>query len=143
MSTAFQDISAALSANLNTYAAANSIPVAWENVKYLPVTGAKYLRETLIPSSTEQVELGAAGIDETLGIYQVDAFTPAHSDLGKSEAQILADGVANQFKRGALLTYNGVNVRIRKVSPGGGAIDGAWYMIPITIEFKSYTQPRV
>ena len=143
MSTAFQDISAALSANLNIYATANSVPVAWENVKYLPVTGAKYLRETLIPASTEQVELGAAGIDETLGIYQVDVFTPANSDLGKSEAQILADGVANQFKRGALLTYNGVNVRIRKVSPGGGAIDGAWYMIPITIEFKSYTQPRV
>tara|TARA_R110000868_G_scaffold402166_1_gene678280 strand:- start:341 stop:772 length:432 start_codon:yes stop_codon:yes gene_type:complete len=143
MSTSFLDISAALSVNLNTYAVANSVAVAWENAQYSPVTGTKYLRETLLPTETLQVELGTAGIDETLGIYQVDAFTPSASNLGKGEAIMLADGIADQFKRGSVLTYNGVNVRIRSVSRGTGAIDGSWFIIPVFIAFKSYTQPRV
>jgi len=142
MSSSFRDMSAALSVNLNVYAVANSVAVAWENHQYSPVTGTKYLRETLLPADTVQVELGSTGIDETLGIYQVDVFAPANSTAGKSEAVNLADGVADQFNRGLVLTYNSVNVRIRSVSRGAGTIDGAWFIVPVFVSFKSYTQPR-
>ena len=141
MSTAYRDISA-LSVNLNVYAAANSISVAWENKKFNPVTGTKYIRETLLPADTVQAELGTTGMDETLGIYQVDIFAPTDSDLGKSEAINIADGVADQFIRGSSLTYNGVNVRIRNVSRGSGTVDGAWFIVPIFISFRSYTTAR-
>tara|TARA_R110000868_G_scaffold192553_2_gene437120 strand:+ start:592 stop:1023 length:432 start_codon:yes stop_codon:yes gene_type:complete len=143
MSTAFLDISAALSLKLSVYATANNIAVSYENSQYTPVVGTKYLRETLMPADTSQAELGTTGMDHNEGNYQVDAFTPASSKLGKSEAILLADGIATQFKRGAVLTYNGVNVRIKSVSRGTGVIDGAWFMIPVFISFKSYTQPRV
>tara|TARA_R110002126_G_scaffold150139_3_gene296237 strand:+ start:6461 stop:6895 length:435 start_codon:yes stop_codon:yes gene_type:complete len=144
MSTAFLDISAALSANLNTYAAANSVPVAWQNVQYTPITGAKYLRETLQPGDTKPSARGSSALDLTLGSYQVDAFTLASSKLGKSEAIMLADGIADQFKRGTVLNYNGVKVTITdSPSFGTGSTDGAWFIVPVHITFKSYTQPRV
>jgi len=140
MATAFLDISAALDANLNTLALANNIPVAWENSSYTPVTGRAYLRATLLPADTDGLGLADNSTDEHLGIYQVDVFAPI--DTGKGQAVMLADSIADQFKRGTELIYNGVKVRIKTVSRSTGSRDGSWFIVPVYIQYYSFTQSR-
>lgn len=140
MSTAFLDISAALDGALNTFASGASVAVAWENSNFEPTTGTKYLRPTLLPADTTQAESGSSGKDFTTGIYQVDVICPINT--GKGEAVNLADDIADTFSRGSIHTYNGVNVRIRRASRRAGNRDGAWFIVPVDIEFFVYTAAR-
>jgi len=136
----FLDISAALDYQLSIMAGLP--PVAWENKTYDPVIGTLYVRPTLLPGETTQATLGAQGEDQNIGIYQVDVFAPAGT--GKNAAIVMADTIANHFKRGSDLVYNGRTVRIRNVSRlvGTNNADG-WYQIPIEILYISFTTARV
>lgn len=138
MSTTFRDISAALSGRLNTLT--GGTPIAWENSEYTPTIGTMFLRETLLPANTVQGSLGTIGKDEHGGIYQVDIFAPSGS--GKGAAVAKADSVADHFKRGTTLTYNGESVRIRNVSRSNFGYDGGWLILSINIEYFTVTDPR-
>lgn len=134
--SAFTDISAALDARTNSL----SLPTAWENIAFQPVTGTLYIRPTLMPADTVQAGLGTNGLDEHLGIYQIDIIST--SAKGKGEATIKCDVIADHFKRGTVLSYNGVNVRITKSSRGQGKRDEAFFVIPIFITYQVFTLPR-
>lgn len=139
MSTAYNDIGAALTARLNTLSPAPSI--ASENYPFTPVADTLYVRETLIPGDVTAPAIGSASQDHTIGIYQVDVFSPLN--VGKADAVEQADAIADHFKRGTVLTYNGVNVRLQNVSRGTGqADDGKYWQIPIQITFEVYTNAR-
>lgn len=133
MSTYFNDIEAALASRLNTL---GSTPIAWPNVQYEP--SGVYLRPNLISGETVQASLGDTGKDETNGIYQVDVVQPKNQ--GRSQ---LPDAIADHFKRGTVLSYNGVKVRVRSVSTGPAVLDGAWYFVPVSINIQSYTEARL
>lgn len=132
MSTYFNDIEAALASRLNTL---GSTPIAWPNVQYEP--SGVYLRPNLIPGETVQASLGDTGKDETNAIYQVDVVQPKNQ--GRSQ---LPDAIADHFKRGTVLSYNGTKVRVRSVSIGSALLDGAWYFVPVSINLQSYTEAR-
>ena len=134
MSTYFNDIQAALDTQLNT----RGEPIAFPNVPFKPVNGTPYLRPTFFPADTVQASMGANGKDETNGVYQVEVIIP----LGSGRPQ-LVDTVADLFRRGTVLTYNGVNVRIRSVSVGLAlALDQTWYSVPVSANFFTYTEAR-
>lgn len=134
----FANISGALDSHLNSMAGLP--PVAWENQNYSPTQGTLYLRPTIIPGDTLQAGLGDAGIDEHIGLYQVDVF--AEAGVGKGAAVVMADTVADQFSRGTVLSLNGVDVRIVSTSRGVGTVDGGWFIVPVTVSYQSFTQPR-
>lgn len=136
--TVFYDISAALDTQLN--AMSGLPPVAWENDSYIPVVGTLYLRATHIPADSLAATIGSSGIDDNIGVYQIDVFAPA--DEGKYEAWIMADNIANQFKRDTDLLYNGRTVRITRASIGNANVSGGWYQIPVVIVYQSYTAQR-
>lgn len=140
MTSQFTDISAALDVNLNVYAAANSVSVAWENIDFTPTAGTLFVRPTLLPADSVQSGLGATGIDNNLGIYQIDVIAPL--DKGKFAATSNADLIGQQFKRGTILTYNGLTVTLSKTSRGSGIRDGGWFIIPVFVTYQSFTQPR-
>lgn len=136
----FLDISYTLNARLN--AMASLPPVAWENSnEYKPVIGTLYLRPTVIPGDVFQSSLGENGQDQNVGIYQIDVF--AESGEGYNDAIVMADLIANHFKRGTTLTYNNRTVRIRNTSRqvGINSNDG-WYQVPVEIPYISFTTPR-
>jgi len=135
MSTFFNDMQAALDNRLNTIA--GGYDIAWPNVPYEPVAGETYLRPTFLPTVTEQASMGTDGQDRTDAIYQIDVFTQAGS--GRTA---IPDAVADHFKRGTDLTYNGTTVRVRNVSIAPAIIDGAWQQVPVSIDFYSYTDAR-
>lgn len=135
MSTFFNDMQAALDNRLSTMTGGH--PIAWPNTPYEPQSGTTYLRPHFLPQETIQVGLGSDGLDDTMGIYQVDVVTPAES--GRST---IPDDIADHFSRGTVLSYNSVNLRIRSVSIGPAIRDGAFYFVPLSISFQTYTDAR-
>jgi hypothetical protein len=135
MATYFSDIEAAFTVRMNELA--NRPAVAWPNVKFEPNAKKPYLRINIIPAETVQASLGAEGKDETNGICQVTVFAPAGS--GRTD---LPDIIADHFKRGTVLSYNGTNIRLRSPSIGPAIQDGAFYFVPVSIPYQSFTEAR-
>lgn len=136
--TAFLDISAALDGHLNTMT--SKPPIAWDNTEYTPVVGTLYARPTNIPGDTLQSSLGDNGQDMTDGIYQIDVFSELGK--GKNEAIVMADLIANRFKRGTDIVYNARTVTIRSVSRQAANTSGGWYQIPVIIVYRVFTEAR-
>ena len=138
MSTVFADISSALDSRLNTLTGQS--PIAWENTAYIPVKNTLYLRPTILPASTIQAGLGTSGLDEYIGIYQIDIFAPAGK--GRGEAEIKADAVADHFKRGTDLSKNGKTVRLGDVSRNSGIRSEDRFIISLSINYMAHVTPR-
>lgn len=135
MSTFFNDIQGALRSQLNTLA--NKPPIAWENTNYSPNATTLYLRATGLPGDTVQACLGDDGLDEHVGIFQVDVFVP--DNKGRTT---WPDLVADHFKRGTVLTLNTTNVRITTVSINTAFKDDEFYIVPISITYQAFTAAR-
>ena len=138
MSTVFADISSALDSQLNTLTGQS--PIAWENTAYIPVKDTLYLRPTILPALTIQAGLGTSGLDEYVGIYQIDIFAPAGK--GRGEAEIKADAVADHFKRGTDLSKNGKTVRLGDVSRNSGIRSEDRFIISLSINYMAHVTPR-
>ena len=136
MSTYSLDISAALDTKLSQFATANSVQVAYENSEFTPTVGTLYLRATHLPADSLPIGLSFTSALNHLGIYQVDVIAPV--DKGKGAAFAMADLLVTAFPRGDL-TYNGVKVRIKSVSPQPGTRDGAYYIVSVIINYQSIT----
>ena len=135
----FLDTSAALDSNLNDMP--GKPDVAWENFPFEPAVGTLWIRPTILPGDTVQASLGTTGQDMSQGIYQVDVF--AEAGAGKNEAVAMADKIADQFKRGTILTYNDLKVRISAVSRQASVNNSdGWFQIPINVVWISYTEAR-
>ena len=130
--TIFNDMQTALDSHLNTL---NVAPVAWPNIKYEPTT--TYLRPSFLPTDTIQAGMGSTGLDVTNIVYQIDVVTPKGS--GRTT---MTDDVANHFKRGTIIAYNGVKLRVVSVSIASALLDGAWYFVPVTVNLQTYTEAR-
>jgi len=113
--------------------------IAWENVAFTPVTGTTYLKPTLLHGEPVQAELGAAGLNQHNGIYQISIMAPANTGAGG--ILTLQNGLVDHFKRGTVLTYGGINVRISKAWPGQWQTETDRVHVPVTIQFFSYAAP--
>jgi hypothetical protein len=135
MASYFNDIQAALDTRLSSYS--GGYEIAWPNTNFEPEANQTFLSPTFIPADTVQAGLGENGKDNTQGLYQIDVVYPAGS--GRST---IPDGLADHFKRGTILSYNGLNVRIRSVSISPALTEGAFHFVPITVDFYTYTDAR-
>ena len=104
----------------------SKITMAFENhIKELPVNirtqlendnfkpdGQEYLRITVLQGGTSQVCLGRQGQDLSVGICQIDVFTP----LGTGGTQT-PDAVADHFYR-VPLVQDGIVVQVIDISQG-------------------------
>jgi hypothetical protein len=138
MSTVFADVSAALDSRLNSFSGGD--PVAWQNTQFTPANGTLYLRPSVLPADTEQIGMGTTGLDEHAGVYQIDIFAMAGD--GRGAAEVKADAVADHFKRGTDLLYNGVYVRLGNVSRNQGIVNGDRFVISLSINYTAHTAPR-
>ena len=139
MSSLFLDISAALDKNLNDMAGKPD-GIAWPNAEFTPTDGSLWVRPTVIMADTAGGTLGASVQGMYSGFYQVDVFAPAGE--GKGEAYAMADLIADQFKRGTQLAYNGRTIECMQSTYLAARNDGAWFVIPLQIDFYSLTTER-
>lgn len=129
-----QNISGALDGHLSSMA---GLPdVAWPNSDYQPAEGTLFLSVLLASGNVENINLGY--LEEHVGNYEVRVVAPAGQF--KAEAEAMADTVADHFIANRELTYNGVTVKIISAQFGFGFTAGAWYQIPVAIDYKAYIQ---
>lgn len=114
-----------------------SVPsIAWENVPFTPVAGQPYLKPTLLPAEPFQAEIGANGQNIHTGIYQISIFYPTGG--GVAGLETLKAGLIDHFKRGTLLVYSGIEIRIVKAFPGQMLQETDYIHQPITIQWRAY-----
>lgn len=141
--TAFHDISSALDEHLLEM---QDVPqaLAMPNSEFVPTKGTLFLRPTVLPGDVERATTGTVAHDEYTGIYQIDVIAPAGE--GKYESMMMADKIADHFKRGTEFTYKGGRanrlVRCLKASYLPMAADGAWVIVPVQISYYSLTAER-
>ena len=135
----FLDMSAALDGRLNTM---SGLPaVSWENKKFTPAVGTIYIRPTILTGDSVPQTVGSAGRDLNIGVYQIDVFGEAGQ--GKNEVITMADTIADHFKHGTQMTYNGSTVEVKTVSQRQAVNnDDGWYQAIVEIVYYSFTARR-
>lgn len=134
--TVYDAIQAALDAKLATFATAQSLSVAWQNIEFDPVAGSPWVRPSMLPGEPYQAALGESGENRCVGVYQVSVFYPAGNGSGTARAMV--DTLITAFKRGTRLTYGGYTVEIKKAYPNPPLQEMQWYHIPVTIQWKCF-----
>lgn len=100
----------------------------------------QWIRPTILPGESAQSSLGDFGLNRHDGVFQIDVFVP--KGIGWGPAKDRVDAVVSHFKRGTLLTADGISVRIVNTWPHRGVdVDDfpGWYMTPVTATFYSFT----
>ena len=135
MATVFTKISAALDGHLNTMT--SKPPIAWPNDAYEPVIGTLYARPTNLQGDT----FAETGFDRTNGIYQIDIFAP--SGKGKSEANTMADLIADRFKQDTDITYSSQTVHVKTCSMRNVSnTEQGWYQVIIEVSYYCFSARR-
>jgi hypothetical protein len=129
-----EDIASALNKHLELLTP--SLPIAWENTKYTPTAGQPYLISWHLPGETDTITLGPNGVNGYSGLLQVDCMFPLQK--GSRSAKVKAGLVCTHFKRGTLITFNAVTVRMLKAFPHPAQIDGDYYKVSVSAVYESY-----
>jgi len=126
-------IRAALETALNAMTPA--LPIAWENVPYVPTTGAAYQRATLLFAQPDNATMGDDFYREQ-GFFQIDLCYPR--DTGPLAANSRATLIRTAFARGSSFTKSGIVTTVSNTPEIRPAfIDGDFYIVPIRVRFFS------
>lgn len=122
----------AIRSALNAHLAAmpNRPPTAWPNKTFSP-PAELYIRVDGIPRETDAPMLGDDSALDYGGIYQIRIMAPAGNY--ETDALAVADAIQSHFARGPI----GNGVRIRRVTIAPGFVDGARYVIPVSIYYRA------
>jgi hypothetical protein len=109
--------------------------VAYENVRYTPVVGRPWIRETYLPGGGSKATLGAFGDLDIRPLYVLAVHVPQLQDT--TAADRYADALVAHFAPGTPLTVGSDTLRVRTdvlPSPGGlvATADG-WAVLTVTI----------
>lgn len=129
------DIASALAARLGTWADAEGISVAWENVPFTPPANEMYLAVHDMPVTPRTIDLGLRCRIYS-GVYQINVVTPAGT--GRAEVVALARQVAALFPEGQEMQGDGFTCWITS-TPAifRGIPTSVSYSIPISLNYRA------
>lgn len=127
-------VRAAIEGALAVWAAAQSpaIPVVFENMKYVPTVGARYIKGFLMPANTLNPSQG--GLHKHYhGMYQISVYVP--EGVGPGAAETLTKAIEVLFKSPTTIVHSGRNVSINRTPAvaRGMPVEGGFWMVPVTI----------
>lgn len=128
----------AMEVALDTWATANSVAVAWENVEFVPTPGSVYARAYLLPGDKQSPFLAGVGRLH-VGVFQVTLHMP--QGYGTAAASALVASLDAAFTTTAPLSAAGVRVFITRPMGAGPALqaDTGAYAIPVSCEYRAAT----
>lgn len=125
-----------LELRLAAFAAARSLPVAWENVGFDPPAG-QYMKFNLLKAPTDSSDL-AGDHREYSGICQISLL--AEKGKGPSGVESLAIDVSALFPLNLRLVSGGFVVQVITPCSEGPAIPGdTHYMVPVSFSYRADT----
>ena len=126
-------IRSAFESRLATWAATQSLPIAYENISFTP-PATKHCRVYLLPAKTDSVTLD--GTARTYkGIFQVSIVMPLNGGAGA--AQSLAIAIAGLYP--SLFTHSGIIINTSPMSEGVAQVEPNYYVLPIRIIYHVET----
>lgn len=124
----------AFEAALDTWATANSVTVAWENIEFAQPEGA-YVRAYLLPAATTSADYGRVNRRE-VGIFQVTIVMP--TGTGPGAAETLIASLSTAFPPATALTVSTFKVWITEPLSTGPAIQELdRYTIPCSLPYAA------
>ena len=111
------------------------IPIAWENFPIDPPNDGSFADVTLIPATPESLGKLVTDADEMRGIFQVSIYTPANESTGGALA--IVDTIIQYYRHNRTVEYNGQKVNVMNTGRGVGRNVNGWYVIDISINFRS------
>lgn len=128
-----QKINAALAERLQTL----TYSTEFLNAPALNAAGL-YLVEAYMPNRTSEVGMADNSSNDYMGLYQVTV--KVARDTYKKDALTVADEVGQLFKRGTVLAYGSISVRVQRVSMGEPAYEGDKFVVPVTVEWRCFAK---
>lgn len=117
--------------------AGNVSIVFYENTEIKSSSNMTFLSSYLMMGESAAAGCGTEALNKHTGIYQINVNTPLN--VGSGPALVIADAVAEEFKRGTKLDAGSFEITIKKVFVSKSIKDNTHYMIPVTIQFYAYT----
>lgn len=111
--------------------------VFYENTEIKTSASATFLSSYLLMAEPTAAGCGTDAPNKQTGLYQVNVNTPFN--VGSGPALVIADAVAEEFKRGTKLDAGDFEITIKKVFVSKSIKDNTHYTIPVTIQFYAYT----
>lgn len=126
----------AFESTLKTWADANTLTVAWENVTTEQPTGS-YVRAFLMPGRTTSQDLGGLH-RHYVGIFQVSIVCPVGTGPGAADA--LADSLSAAFTTTAPITVSGLEVWLAQpMSAAAGIQERDRWVIPCSAPYLAHS----
>jgi hypothetical protein len=121
----------AFETRLKTWADAQGLGVAWENMVYTPTEGEEYVHAFLLPARTKSLFLDGSGRNY-VGLFQVNLSMPLGGGAGTAEAMVksLDEAFATSFTQGT--------IRVSLLSPMSAASAlpvPDRYVVPVSAEY--------
>lgn len=117
------------------------LPTAYENVDFTPPATA-WMAVTNLPASIDPSSNGVGGLDEHVGVFQIDLNYP--SNKGTKDIMAKADAVLQYFVAGRRFIYQGQCVQVQRKERTQLRPVGAWVSTSISIYYTSYsTRPEI
>nr|WP_191091907.1 phage tail terminator-like protein [Enterobacter roggenkampii] len=124
-----------MAARLGTWADAEGISVAWENVPFTPPANEMYLAVYDMPATPRTVDLGLRCRIYS-GVYQINVVAPVGT--GRTDVVSLADRVAELFPEGQEIEGRGFTCWIDQ-TPGvfRGITTSVSYTVPVSLNYRA------
>lgn len=122
---------------LQTWATANTLPVAWENVELVPQPDGAYVRAFLLPAQTFSDDLQRAH-SVFRGVFQISLCMP--TGAGPAAAEALVASLRAAFPASVPLSAGGLTVFITDpLSRGPGIPEPDRYVVPCSLPYRADT----
>jgi len=124
----------ALETALNSWATAQGISVAWENVEFTPTTSS-FARFYMLPAQTGSGFL--EGTHRSLrGVAQVSIYTPIGA--GPGAADTLVDSLDSYFSPESPLSADSLDLFITAPMSAAPALENpGWRVVPVSCEYRA------
>lgn len=118
--------------------------IAFEGFPFAPPTDGAWAQLFHLPAGAAVASLGVGGMDEHVGVYQIDVNVPESG--GNPRAALLghADALRGYFVTGRRFTYGTQGVRITRAERSAiRRVDG-WQRISVSVTYSAFTvRPEV
>jgi len=113
----------------------SGVSIAYENQAFTPKAGKPYAELRYFPNET--APLGLKHTDETTGVFSIVLKYPV--DVGAIVVKSKAQDIANAFKAGSVINYDGQRVDVVNSSSGSGRTENGWYIQTVDIRFRAFS----
>ncbi len=106
----------------------------------VPGPGVRWMRATFLPADSFAFGIANNAYNQHYGLLQVTVFGPLNE--GELAPRRIAASVAAWFRRGTQCTKDGFIATIYDAPRiRDGRRDDPWWMIPVTIPYRSFARP--